>query len=243
MQVLGAKRKTLSGFSTANAALHQGFIYACEIMEQCPEEFRSKAARLVGAKCSLLARSDAYGTDPSGSSGAAMKVDPSHTQALQFGPKHTSPPFHSSCQSVVFGDRQISSPANLVLCKVCPDRTQCFQEEMLQKIEKWQELPPGKTKNVLPVPDLEPKKRRGGKRSRKLKEKYGVTDMQKAQNRMKFNEAEEEIVDGDEVVGLGMMGKGGIGKLGALQVAVFGCSLTLTAHHVSCSSPHAIKEC
>ena len=89
---------------------------------------------------------------------------------------------------------------------------------MLQKIEKWQELPPGKTKNVLPVPDLEPKKRRGGKRWRKMKEKYGVTDMQKAQNRIKFNEAEEEILDGDEVVGLGMMGKGGIGKLGSLQV-------------------------
>ena len=102
-----------------------------------------------------------------------------------------------------------------------------MQEEIVQKIEKWQELPPGKTKNVLPVPDLEPKKRRGGKRWRRMKEKYGVTDIQKAQNRMKFNEAEEEILDGDEVVGLGVIGKGGIGKLGSLQVYLYHFSL----HH------------
>jgi len=79
--VLGAKRKILSGFSTANAALHQGFIYASDIIQNCPEEFRSKAARVVGAKCTLLARIDAYGSDPSGTQGAQMKVPP-QTQIL-----------------------------------------------------------------------------------------------------------------------------------------------------------------
>jgi U4/U6 small nuclear ribonucleoprotein PRP31 len=73
--VLGAKRKILSGFSSANAALHQGFIYASDIIQNCPEEFRSKAARVVGAKCTLLARIDAYGSDPSGTQGAQMKVE------------------------------------------------------------------------------------------------------------------------------------------------------------------------
>ena len=74
MQVLGAKRKTLAGFSTATAALHQGFIYACEIMERCPVELKPRAARLVGAKTALLARTDNFGSDPSGSEGASMKV-------------------------------------------------------------------------------------------------------------------------------------------------------------------------
>ena len=92
------------------------------------------------------------------------------------------------------------------------------QEDIEKKIEKWQELPPAKTKNVLPVPDLEPKKRRGGKRYRKMKEKYGITEVQKAANRIKFNEAEEEFLDGEEVVGLGMVGKDGSGKLRKLQV-------------------------
>lgn len=37
--------------------------------------------------------------------------------------------------------------------------------------------------------------------------------MRKAANRMKFNEAEEEYIDGDEVVGLGVLGKEGTGRL------------------------------
>lgn len=45
------------------------------------------------------------------------------------------------------------------------------------------------------------KKRRGGRRLRKMKERYGLTDMRKAANRLmfNFNEAEEEYIDGDEV--------------------------------------------
>ena len=54
---------------------------------------------------------------------------------------------------------------------------------MKKKVEKWQEPAPAKQHKVLPVPDLEPKKRRGGRRFRKMKERYGLTDMRKAANR------------------------------------------------------------
>ncbi len=54
---------------------------------------------------------------------------------------------------------------------------------MKKKVEKWQEPAPAKQHKVLPVPDMEPKKRRGGKRFRKMKERYGLTDMRKAANR------------------------------------------------------------
>ena len=50
---------------------------------------------------------------------------------------------------------------------------------MSKKIEKWQEKGPAKQGRVLPVPDMEPKKRRGGKRARKYKERYGLTDTKK----------------------------------------------------------------
>ena len=60
-QVLGAKRKNLAGFSSTTAQPHQGFIFASDIIQQTPPSLRSKAARLVGAKCTLLARIDAYG--------------------------------------------------------------------------------------------------------------------------------------------------------------------------------------
>jgi hypothetical protein len=61
VQVLGAKRKNLAGFSSTTAQPHQGFISASDIIQQTPPSLRSKAARLVGAKCTLLARIDAYG--------------------------------------------------------------------------------------------------------------------------------------------------------------------------------------
>ena len=60
-QVLGAKRKNLAGFSSTAAQPHQGFIFASDIVQQTPPSLRNKAARLVGAKCTLLARVDAYG--------------------------------------------------------------------------------------------------------------------------------------------------------------------------------------
>jgi U4/U6 small nuclear ribonucleoprotein PRP31 len=43
---------------------------------------------------------------------------------------------------------------------------------MLAKIEKWQEPPPAKQAKPLPVPDLEAKKRRGGRKKRAQKERY-----------------------------------------------------------------------
>eukprot|EP00887_Chlorella_sp_A99_P004777 scaffold4.g4777.t1 len=75
VQVLGAKRRNLAGFSSAAAQPHQGFIFASDLIQQTPPSLRAKAARLVGAKCTLLARMDAYGEDPSGAGGAAMREE------------------------------------------------------------------------------------------------------------------------------------------------------------------------
>ncbi|KAG2446240.1 hypothetical protein HXX76_000832 [Chlamydomonas incerta] len=159
VQVLGAKRRTLAGFSSTTAQPHQGFIFSCPIMATTPPALKNKAVRLIAAKSTLLARKDAYGEDPSGAYGAAM---------------HT---------------------------------------EVVRKIEKWQEPPPAKQIKPLPVPDAEIKKRRGGRRLRKLKERYGLTDVRKAANRMMFNQAEEEFVDGEDTIGLGVLGKEGNGRL------------------------------
>lgn len=73
VQVLGAKRKHLAGLSSTAAAPHQGFVYASGIVQGTPPGLRTKAARLVAAKCALLARVDAYGQDPSG----AVRTDTS----------------------------------------------------------------------------------------------------------------------------------------------------------------------
>ncbi|TVU43909.1 hypothetical protein EJB05_03329, partial [Eragrostis curvula] len=51
--------------------------------------------------------------------------------------------------------------------------------------------PPAKLPKPLPVPDSEPKKKRGGSRLRKMKERYAQTDMMKLANRMQFGIPEE----------------------------------------------------
>lgn len=72
--MLGAKRKNLAGYSTASVQPHQGFVFQSDIVQQTPPAFRKKAAKVVGSKCTLLARMDAYGQDPSGGAGQQMKV-------------------------------------------------------------------------------------------------------------------------------------------------------------------------
>ncbi|CAG2066669.1 unnamed protein product, partial [Timema podura] len=57
--ILGAQKKTLSGFSQVSMLPHTGFIYYSEIVQDTPPDMRQKAARLVAAKCTLAARVDA----------------------------------------------------------------------------------------------------------------------------------------------------------------------------------------
>jgi U4/U6 small nuclear ribonucleoprotein PRP31 len=170
VQVLGSKKKNTGGMSSASAIragdMHAGFIFECDIIQKkTPPAWRSKAARLIGAKCSLMARVDAFGECPDGSTGRK------------------------------------------------------FADEIVKKIDKWQEAPPARTAKPLPAPGVEQKKRRGGKRARALKERYGLTDMRKAANRMNFNEVEEEV--GYEGEGLGTLGSaaGSAAVAGRLRIA------------------------
>ncbi|KAJ3102957.1 hypothetical protein HDU97_000196 [Phlyctochytrium planicorne] len=82
-----------------------------------------------------------------------------------------------------------------------------MRADVEKKLEKMAEPPPGKSVKALPVPDEGPKKRRGGRRMRKLKERLATSEAWKAQNRLKFGEAEEEVIAGDTVKGMGLLGK------------------------------------
>jgi len=72
-----------------------------------------------------------------------------------------------------------------------------LKDEILTKIDKWQETSPAKRPKPLPVPDAEPKKKtRGGRRLRKMKEKYTMADKRKLSkaNRMQFRIEEESCL-------------------------------------------------
>jgi U4/U6 small nuclear ribonucleoprotein PRP31 len=86
--------------------------------------------------------------------------------------------------------------------------------ELAAKLEKWQEPDKARTKKALPVPDEEKKKRRGGKRARKMKERLGLTELGAQRNRMALTAAENSEY-GDSAMGLdmGMVGRKDTNKL------------------------------
>ncbi|EST09980.1 Prp31 C-terminal [Kalmanozyma brasiliensis GHG001] len=92
-----------------------------------------------------------------------------------------------------------------------------LHEELAKKIEKLLEPPPQKLDKVLPVPveGSGGKKRRGGRKARKAKERNGMTELRKMQNRMEFGKQEEEAMGYDESVGLGMIHSSSSGKVRA----------------------------
>jgi len=92
-----------------------------------------------------------------------------------------------------------------------------YREEILKKIDKFREPPSQKAVRTLPVPLDAPKKKRGGRRVRQMKERYAVTELRKQANRMTFGELEEDLYQNDLGYTRGNIGKGGIG--GAVRAA------------------------
>lgn len=63
-----------------------------------------------------------------------------------------------------------------------------FKEEIERKLDKLQEPPPVKFAKPLPKPIEVSKKKRGGKRVRKMKERYAMTEFRKQANRLNFGD-------------------------------------------------------
>ena len=94
-----------------------------------------------------------------------------------------------------------------------------YREEIIKKIDKLQEAAPVKAVRALPTPIEAPRKKRGGRRVRQMKERYAVTELRKQANRMTFGELEEDLYQNDLGYTRGNIGKGGIGgQVRAAQV-------------------------
>lgn len=81
-----------------------------------------------------------------------------------------------------------------------------WRNEIELKIRKLHESPNITDEKALPIPEDNPKKKRAGRRFRKYKEQFKISNMRQLQNRMEFGKQETTVTDvyGDEV-GLGMM--------------------------------------
>ncbi|XP_073458410.1 U4/U6 small nuclear ribonucleoprotein Prp31 isoform X3 [Aquarana catesbeiana] len=93
-----------------------------------------------------------------------------------------------------------------------------LKEEIERKFDKWQEPPPVKQVKPLPAPLDGQRKKRGGRRYRKMKERLGLTEIRKQANRMSFGEIEEDAYQEDLGFSLGHLGKSGSGRVRQAQV-------------------------
>uniref|UniRef100_A0A8C5DJL2 U4/U6 small nuclear ribonucleoprotein Prp31 n=1 Tax=Gouania willdenowi TaxID=441366 RepID=A0A8C5DJL2_GOUWI len=75
LMLLGAQRRTLSGFSSTSLLPHTGFIYHCDVVQSLPPDLRRKAARLVSAKCTLASRVDSFHESSDGKVGYDLKEE------------------------------------------------------------------------------------------------------------------------------------------------------------------------
>jgi len=164
VMVLGAQKKTLSGFSQVTMLPHTGFIYYSDIVQDTPPDLRRKAARLVAAKSTLAARVDAC---------------------------HESSDGHVG---------------------------QMFREEIEKKLDKLTEPPPVKFVKPLPKPIDAGRKKRGGKRVRKMKERYAMTEFRKQANRLNFADIEDDAYQEDLGYTRGTIGKTGTGRIRLPQI-------------------------
>lgn len=70
VQVIGKGHETLHGFSRVAGMRHHGLIHGCPLVQECSQEHRTKAMRVVAGRVALASRIDQSKTDPSGAAGA-----------------------------------------------------------------------------------------------------------------------------------------------------------------------------
>lgn len=149
LQVLGRVVKDVAGYS--KSAVHAGYLWSSDLVQNSEKEYQAKALRLIAAKAAIAARIDSQGASQDGGMGRSLRND------------------------------------------------------VITKLEKAAEPVTLLEPKPLPPPDAKPRRKRGGKRQRKLKELTAMTDARKAANRIAFGEAEAEIIVGEDVKGLGML--------------------------------------
>lgn len=95
---------------------------------------------------------------------------------------------------------------------------QLFRDEIEKKLDKLQEPPPVKFVKPLPKPIDPSRKKRGGKRVRKMKERYAITEFRKHANRMNFADIENDAYQEDLGYSRGTIGKAGTGRIRLPQI-------------------------
>ncbi|CUM52623.1 uncharacterized protein AC631_00629 [Debaryomyces fabryi] len=127
--------------------------------------------------------------------------------------KYLPPSVVRSAMRILSG--KVILAARIDLSQSCPSGSlgEKYLEEVTNKIEKLLTPPEAQGDKALPAPVEHKSKKRGGRRFRKMKERFQMSELRKAQNKMEFGKQEESVIDSfGEEVGLGMS-RGGAGRL------------------------------
>ncbi|CAI5757698.1 unnamed protein product [Candida verbasci] len=134
--------------------------------------------------------------------------------------KYLPPEIMRSAMRIISG--KIILAARIDLSKSSPDGElgQKLLSEIQVKIDKLLAPPEQTPDKALPAPVEQKSKKRGGRRFRKMKERFQMSDLRKAQNKMEFGKEEDTIMDSfGKEIGLGMSKYGNNGKLGQIQIS------------------------
>ena len=193
---------------------NNGLLANCEIVSGAPIHLKQRALRLVAGKVTLAAR---VNDQPQPPHPASQNPPPcpapaaaSRWHPLPMGP-HARPPLCAQRWQPLTDlpclGLQIDSFHQYADGKAGED----FRDGVNRAIDKLQEPPPPKQAKPLSIPGEGLKKKRGGKRYRKMKEKYAMTDARKLQNRMVFGKVMDDDLEGKDMGMLGM--KSGNGRV------------------------------
>ncbi|RCK67131.1 U4/U6 small nuclear ribonucleoprotein Prp31 [Candida viswanathii] len=134
--------------------------------------------------------------------------------------KYLPPEIIRSVMRIISG--KIILAARIDLSKSSPDGElgRKYLEEIQGKIDKLLTPPEQTPDKALPAPTEQKSKKRGGRKVRKYKERFQMSELRKAQNKMEFGKQEDTIMDGfGEEIGLGMSGSGSSsGRIGQILV-------------------------
>lgn len=133
--------------------------------------------------------------------------------------KYLPPEIQRSVMRIISGKVILAARIDLAKSSSDGDSGVKLRSQIEAKIDKLL-APPEQTPNkALPAPIEIKSKKRGGRRFRKMKERFQMSDLRKAQNKMEFGKQEETILDDfGEEIGLGMSRTGGGNRLGQIQI-------------------------
>jgi RNA processing factor Prp31 len=225
--VMGAQRVNLEGFST-QGKLHMGYLSELDEVAKTPEKFKIQLLRKYAGKAVLMARVDAHRIIDTSNQINYVNFNNNKIQSNSQSKINTENNFKDYFSESEQGEKaqisennQISQiltnsyeiTGNQQINSNFPHSSQGLKlkEEISSKMSKIIEPQQAVSKKPLPRPDEKPRRKRGGKRARSIKEKYALTEMRMMKNRMKFG-AEAEIEYRETGKGLGLLGVGGAGS-------------------------------